>query len=197
MNKASQNLQKPGAGLPFAEWLIAKFWILPRQSKKSSWEECVVAFEKQGSKILSLCERKSERELETKVLIDRIQGIEDSSRHWSVAMTLEHLVIVGEGMTSIVLALAQETKTSNALPNVDIAKIKPPGKLDANEAKEKFASIIKSLPAKLRAPELNHASKRTHLHPWFGQMTAKKWIWLLGSHQWIHRKQIEAILKGL
>lgn len=39
------------------------------------------------------------------VLIDRVVGIEDSSRYWSVFMVLDHLRIVDEGMTQIIQAL--------------------------------------------------------------------------------------------
>ena len=55
--------------------------------------------------ILTLVEGVSVDSAARPVLIDRIRGIEDSSRHWSVYMTLDHLRIVNLGMVGVIVLL--------------------------------------------------------------------------------------------
>jgi hypothetical protein len=60
-----------------------------------------------------------------RVLINRIAGIEDSSRYWSVFIVLDHLRIVDEGITRIVEELtndrpfAREVRIQDVKPSID------------------------------------------------------------------------------
>jgi hypothetical protein len=42
------------------------------------------------------------------VLIDRVVGLEDSSRYWTVFMVLDHLRIVDEGISQIIKTLTDD-----------------------------------------------------------------------------------------
>ena len=124
------------------------------------------------------------------VLIKRIQGIEDSSRNWSVLMTLHHLVIVNTGIIATIEQLAAERPLNR---KVSTAAVKPsPGQTMAMLGK--FRENVQQYRERIdRLPGLD--SKTRHLHPWFGQLNAHGWHCLAAVHHTIHRKQIEAILQ--
>jgi hypothetical protein len=42
------------------------------------------------------------------VLIDRVVGLEDSSRYWTLFMVLDHLRIVDEGISQIIKTLTDD-----------------------------------------------------------------------------------------
>src|SRR3990167_8235372 len=86
-------LDKPGAGLPFVEWAVAKYILIPQRYKNSSKEKALADFAEQSDKILKLAQGLSSEQLTERRLIARLRGLEDSSRFWSVAMTLDHLTI--------------------------------------------------------------------------------------------------------
>ena len=131
-------LDKPGAGIPFFERIMAKYFIMPREVRKRSWEDCGALFDREGARIVELIKDLTPAQLEKKVLIDRIPGIEDSSRFWSVKMTLEHLIVVGNGIGKIVGSLAQNTTPT---VDVDIAKVKPKGAKPTAETVTVFKSF--------------------------------------------------------
>jgi hypothetical protein len=79
-------LDKPGAGLPFIEWAVAKYIIFPQRFKNSSKEKALADFAEQSDKILKLARGLSSEQLIERRLIARLQGLEDSSRYWSVEM---------------------------------------------------------------------------------------------------------------
>jgi hypothetical protein len=91
-------LQSPGAGLPWWEWLVARYFLFPRACRKLRWEGAGRLFQAEGAKVLALWDALPADRLTERVLIRRLPGIEDSSRYWSVAMTIEHLNIVGFGI---------------------------------------------------------------------------------------------------
>lgn len=183
-------LDAPGAGLPWLETKLAKvgFKILCMLKKR---EYFTGQFAAEADLINGLIDNSSDDELGERVLIDRIVGIEDSSRNWSVWMTLEHLSIVNLGMTEIIENLVNNNKD---LPKVSVADVKPSDGATF-ESKNKFNLSVKSTIA--RVSRLRSLKKsRKHHHPWFGELDASQWHALLSVHMKIHRNQIEKILAG-
>jgi hypothetical protein len=43
----------------------------------------------------------------------------------------------------------------------------------------------------------NYHAKAKLYHPWLGDISVKKWHWLLGTHQGIHYNQIKHIKEHL
>lgn len=194
-NENSVELDKPGAGLPFFERILARYFFLPRQTRRLTWDQNVDLFKREVDRIGVLTKTLSREKMTTCVLIPRIRGIEDSSRYWSVAMTLEHLTIVNRAMASIIVELSQ-----GRVPpiEVNIAKVKPQSSLDYQAALKDYLSTSLEVEQKLSSPQvLDRNSSAKLLHPWFGPITAHQWNWLLGVHQATHRRQIAEILKGL
>jgi len=127
-----------------------------------------------------------------RVLIPRPRGLEDSSRHWSVWMTLEHLRLVNEGTAATIRQLV----AGRVPPTVaSTANVKPSPSVDARV----LAGFDQSCETLLQAGR-GAASLRTpvrYAHPWFGPLDAARWQVLGGMHLGLHRRQIETILATL
>lgn len=187
-------LEAPGAGIPTIERLVAKYWLLRRYYKSTDWDKSLGFFDHIGKKIIDVVSPLNAEKLGTPVLIDRFPGIEDSSRYWSVAMTVEHLIIVGDKMSEQIVAL-----TNGHMPSgmVNTAAVKPAGKLDPGATRTEFEAYLARYRKRVTEEVGDRNSKLTFRHPWFHEMTAYQWHCLAGVHQNLHYKQILAIIKGL
>jgi uncharacterized damage-inducible protein DinB len=194
MQTAPVRLQRPGAGLPFLEWAIARFWYFPRYSRAAGWEQNLARMLKESAKALAWVEGLDAEKLSRQVLIERIPGIEDSSRFWSAAMTLDHLMIVGR-----LMVMAIEQLSAGKVPGVeaDVAKVKPPAVQHGPEILAAFREFLQDAEKRIRASAPGMDTRLAFPHPWFGPMTPGQWLWLMANHHGIHRRQIQAILKGM
>jgi hypothetical protein len=118
--------------------------------------------------------------------------MEDSSRYWSVWMTLDHLRIVNESIVRIIGALADGKVPKTP---ASTAGVKPSP--DATEAViAEFGKSCDALPATVAGiADLNTPAR--YAHPWFGPLNAAGWHALAGIHMGLHRGQIERILRDL
>jgi len=91
-------LDKPGAGLPLIELAVAKYIMFPMLRSLASKEKAIDVFAEESEKIIALIAELKSDLLTERRLIPRLKGLEDSSRYWSVAMTIEHLVIVAAAL---------------------------------------------------------------------------------------------------
>ena len=128
----------------------------------------------------------------TRVLIPRPLGLEDSSRYWSVYMTLDHLRIVNGGTGELIRLLGvgktpdRVTGTADVKPSPD-ADESVLGTFEAACAHfERCVSGVENLRTALRWP-----------HPWFGPLDAADWHFFTAFHLTLHRQQIAAIRRGL
>jgi hypothetical protein len=187
--KPAAELQPPGAGLPLAElWLsrlgLAIIHRTTSRAQASDW------FRTEADRILRLA-RSVDQELAARpVLIPRVWGIEDSSRNWSVFMTLEHLTIVNQVIADIIEHLAARQAYDR---DISTADVKPTTGQD-QKLIGRFAGSIDDYLARIERLENLHTQAR-HRHPWFGPLNAHAWHVLAAAHQRIHRRQIERILK--
>lgn len=186
------NLQPPGAGIPWMENLILRYVYFPMKLKQSSWGDNLDRMQRETKNIINICDGMSEKNFQTRVLVDRLRGMEDSSRFWSVALTIEHLLITIKGMTHIASELAQGRQLS---VSADTASVKPKQENVTNRlamvADLKLATDASI--AELKVFQENHSTQYTVKHPWFGQITSEGWVWVLAQHQALHRKQIQLI----
>jgi hypothetical protein len=183
-------LDPPGAGLPFPENLIARILLGLRcvtGSPRSYTNRFVTERETIGRIIIG----KGAAALARRVLIDRLPGLEDSSRHWSVLMALDHLRIVHHGISGVLESLA-----AGRLPDgeVSTAAVKP----DPAVSMEIIAAYQASCDHLLDTVGSirDFRSSARHAHPWFGPLDAHGWLALVSTHHGIHRRQIERILRG-
>ena len=194
LNESVPTLQPPGAGLPWWELFVARYVLFPLACRKVDWAGAARQFQEEGTKILAIWDALPAERLAERVLIRRFPGIEDSSRYCSVAMTVEHLNIVGRGIRQIIGSLRQ-----GQIPDrvTRIEDVKPQGVIAPNEVRSEFVRLLSDV-ASAEAIELAipRSQGPKYAHPWFGPIDAYQWHCLLGLHQGIHRKQIEAIRKG-
>ena len=192
MNETPEpRLAPPGAGLPAVELAVARLLLALRR-----WTGNRSAFNAQFQR-----ERQAIRELVNscpgdsaarRVLIRRPPGLEDSSRHWSVWMTLDHLRIVQTGMGRIIGDL-----TSGRMPEgaVSTAAVKPGPQVTA-EVVNGYEQSCDALRATVASADCLKTPLR-YAHPWFGLLDAHGWHALAGVHLGLHRVQIQRIVSEL
>lgn len=191
MNPPSPNLAPPGAGLPWLELQVARLrfaWRL-RRGSPAAFD---AAFERERDAILSLVQPLDAVAAARRVLIRRPRGLEDSSRDWSVWMTLDHLCI-----TNTRFAQAMSLLRTDRVPvePASTAAVKPSTEVDHHVVDAFEASCRRFLEA--AAPLRDGCGDTTYAHPWFGPLDARGWQALGGFHMGLHRVQIERVLAGL
>lgn len=194
---AGQNtpqLAAPGKGLPFPENLIARYIIYPQGMRNFEWHATLDRWDTETSRILEFSRGLSDDAFFTPQLIDRLRGLEDSSRFWSVAMVMEHLIMTMKAMTQIAEGLALG-RVMNV--RVSTADVKPKGgrKIAKTEWERLFRASSDECIARLGNVPQPASDKERLAHPFFGKIPAKGWVFVLGIHQTLHRKQIEEILE--
>lgn len=187
-------LDKPGAGLPLHEWLVAKFILFPRLFRTTTVEQAVEQFEAESNRILSLARSVDKRALTERRLIRRLRGLEDSSRYWSIAMAMQHLVIVGDGTRGVILSLS---KGNTNLPRRGTADVKPVPDVDAERVLADFEELTAKFVRTACSVNFEENADAKHPHPWFGPLNARQWLLFAPRHHEIHRRQIEEIIKLL
>src|SRR6478735_6140890 len=120
-------LAPPGAGLPALELFIGRllFALRRRTGDRDSFH---AHFQNERAKIRALVARFDPEAAARRVLIRRPRGLEDSSRHWSMWMTLDHLRIVNAQIGQVIAALAQGRVPART---ASTAAVKPSPEADA------------------------------------------------------------------
>ena len=189
-SSTAPQLAPPGAGLPALELFIAR-----RLFAWKCWTGSQAAFDarfrQERALINALVKDCDAASASRRVLIRRCRGLEDSSRYWSVWMTLDHLRIVN---TSIVRVIGSLTKGEVPPGVASTAAVKPGAEVTAEVVAAYEASCDAALAA-TAAPDLKTSVR--FAHPWFGPLDAFGWHAIAGTHMAIHRVQIERIREGL
>jgi hypothetical protein len=184
-------LAPPGAGLAKAELYIARILFALRRFTGNR-QTFTAAFQTERENIHRLVQSCDETSAARRVLIERPRGLEDSSRCWSIWMTLDHLRIVNQGITRIIDSLAKGITPPGT---ASTAAVKP--SLQATSAiLPEYEQACDALLSSVAPPkDLNTAFR--YAHPWFGPLDAAGWHALAAGHMSIHRVQIERIKKAL
>jgi len=188
-----RSLAPPGAGLPAVQAFVLRRLVFPAYCLRTSWDKALDAFQSEGHKVIALAERLSAEQLQRRVLVTAPMGIEDSSRYWSTAMVLEHLILVGSEIATSIIDL---TQGSSDIAETDIAAMKPQGGKGL-EILQDFRQFLGDYQRTIAEDIGDRSSKNRHAHPWFGELNAHQWACLAAVHQSIHRKQVQRILAGL
>lgn len=152
-------------------------------------------FEQERLNVRKLLERLSSKDPalgERRILIDRLQGLEDSSRYWSVWMTLDHLRIVNDSISMILKTLGKGKVPEGVARTEDVK----PGFVVGAEIVELYERSCDQL-LEIAGAVSNLRTTVAFDHPWFGPLDAGGWYTLAGVHLGIHRKQIERIMDRL
>jgi hypothetical protein len=184
-------LAPPGAGLPWLELQIARVsfrWLSQHATKESS----SALIGKEGTILRGLASRCTEKTGTQRILIGRLRGMEDSSRYWSVFMTLDHLCIVNSAIAKTIDLLTKGERPARA---ASTAQVKPDPSANAKVIEEFDASC--RLLVGTAAPKDNLKTATRYAHPWFGELDAAQWYFLAGFHMRLHQRQVELILRSL
>lgn len=191
-----RKLAAPGAGVPWYVRLALRYYIGPRVAGRAEWARETQRFFDSSAEIVKIAETLHNGQLQKRVLVPRLRGLEDSSRYWSAAMTMEHLMIVGTGMRDIIIRLSQGQVPPG---RADTARVKPQGKLPAQNVLENYKAFTTTLMPQIEnaVPPEKRDGALTYDHPWFGPFTLRQWHWLLAEHNAIHLRQMQEIAARL
>ena len=149
-------------------------------------------FEQEHSVIHELVRSCETSKRDERVLITRLRGLEDSSRFWSMWMTLDHLRITNHAFAGIITALSNGQVPMRKASTADV---KPSSNVTAVIETEYEQSCDALLSAVAAVKEWK--TTPCFAHPWFGPLDASGWHAIAGMHMRIHRGQIEHILARL
>lgn len=184
-------LAPPGAGLPAVELFIARL-LFRWHRLKTSRAAAAAHLAAEREAIVALARGCAPAAAARPVLIPRLRGMEDSSRHWSVYMTVEHVRIVNASITG----LLQLLPTGRTPPQAaSTAAVKPAPGVDGAVV-DAFVRGCSALAAAATAVPDLHAGAR-YAHPWFGPLDAAGWHAMAGFHLQLHRHQLEEIIARL
>lgn len=190
-NSVVPTLAPPGAGIPAIE-RITGLAILTLRRWRGSRERHSREFSSERAAIKALYGSEDNVTLGTRVLIPRIRGLEDSSRYWSVLMTLDHLRIVNTQIAGVIMSLVD-----GVVPNekASTAAVKPDPNVGPDVIETYEASCDQLLSVVDSSADLD--SRGRYSHPWFGPLNAAGWHAMAAMHMRIHRAQMALIRKEL
>lgn len=191
--ETNPRLEPPGAGLGAVEGWVVRRLSFPFFRRSHSFDSATRVFEREGARIEDLCGLFTPEQFTRRVLVPPMAGIEDSSRFWSAAMLIEHVVIVGESISKVLVFLSH-----GQVPpfTVDIAAIKPRG-LRGAAVMADFRRLLAEYPGLVRT-DLPRPSDAPHFaHPWLGELDIHGWHCLAAVHLRLHRRQLQRIRQAL
>jgi hypothetical protein len=184
-------LQPPGAGLPFFSRLAVRWFGRRMLRRKFTWNTAPASVEATALRMLAATAPLDDETFHKPVLVPPTRGLEDSSRYWSPAMVLEHLVITAPGFLHFILALSRG-ETSDKV--IDIAAVKPQGRT-GRAVEAEFRELHSGVADRIARDAGRHRWTPTHRHPWFGDLGAGDWSALFAVHLLLHEKQLEKIVE--
>lgn len=183
------HLAKPGDGIPLIERIVATFAI--RWNVRSYDQKKITDLLKNETcGIQRMVGLNTPETLSQKVLIPRLRGLEDSSRNWSVFMTLEHLRIVNTLIAKTIHSLGHNQPLTQIVSTADVkpASLVDPTVIEAfSRSTEKIITAIDAVPKPTMTMK--------YPHPWFGPLNAAEWHFMSAFHTRLHHKQIKKILE--
>ncbi|MFK7768593.1 MAG: hypothetical protein AB8B55_15325 [Mariniblastus sp.] len=191
-----QELQKPGAGLPWFERIALNAAV--KTGAAVMTDKYVLRWiNRDAAELLRLADCEDESyDVTDPIITPRVIGIEDSSRNWSVLMVLEHLCLVNTEMIKLIQALS-----NGIVPRgeIDVALYKPEEDIDY-EVLTRFQKLDAEYTNVVGELIKHHGSLQLPArckHPWFGLLNAHHWHCLAAFHQRVHLRQMQKIIAML
>lgn len=189
-SEEAPRLAPPGAGVPGHQRMLG--WVAVRVvSRVVPIGESVRRFRASADELIGLCP--ADASAARRVLVPPMRFLEDSSRYWSSAMVLEHLTIVGVGVTELLKELTAGRAVSTVTGTADV---KPRGELTPAESIDAFGRMVDGFTAVVGDGDAVRRCTLTHPHPWFGPLRPRVWVSFMPVHHRVHLRQMRAILSG-
>lgn len=183
--------EAPGAGIPWLERALIGSGIRAA-ARFVSKDRLTKMFRNEAELAIELARGLSEAQGRERVSVERFIGIEASSRHWSVYMTLEHLVIVNTAIAAILPQLYSGRVVGTEVKSEELKPIPEAGPEQIGDLEALVARYVEIV------DKLGNLRAGTTLpHPWFGPLSAAQWHALATIHNSTHRRQIERIKQAL
>lgn len=183
-------LAPPGAGIPAIERTVGRI-ILSLRLWLGDRRTFADGFAREQATIERLYLPLDDQARACRVLIPRLRGLEDSSRFWSVWMTLDHLRIVNSQIRRVIAALCDGTMPAG---KASTAMMKPSESVDGGVVEAYEESCRQLATTVASSSELK--TRLRYAHPWFGPLDALGWHAMSAMHMSIHRAQIARIIAG-
>jgi len=194
MKSLTDGLNLPNLALPWHQQLMMRIYVGPFMANSMDASANRKTYEGFSRRIIELVSDIPFAQHKIPVLVPAQVGLLDDTRYWSIAMTLEHLLMVDAKAKEIILKLAQG---EDAGIKVTPRGVKPSGQADPEKI---LADYIEFVPTQLDEIEQvlsTSSSKKTEVHPIFGDFTALQWQWSLGARTALRFKQLKNICLGL
>lgn len=180
---------KAGDGLPSIERGIIRYLLIPIIRLLMTWNLALFLLKRERKIIEKLVSTLSDEHKQKRVQINRVFAIEEHSSDFSVNMVCEHLYIAGGAVMAVINTLSKEEEFKR---DIKIEAVKPKGE-DIN-AYENFLSFMSKYEEYIKAHNKKY-SKQTKAHPWFINFNNHDWSCFMFMHTFIHRRQIEEIIR--
>ncbi len=190
---ALPNLQPPGAGIPAIERIVGGTMLRlsirrTARQRQAGRDRIRAELQTLGNQIIAAAHSIPNERLAQRILISRLRGLEDSSRFWSVLMTLDHMRIVNERITQTLTDLAANTPSPHIVGTADV---KPSASPDRSAIHDFSLSLDQLIQHADNIPSLETTAR--YPHPWFGPLNALGWFVMSAMHLRIHLQQIHKI----
>lgn len=180
---------KPGEGLPKGEFLLIRLLLVPMVRTLFTWHIAYWLFRREAAIIIRLARTVTPENFQKMTVIDKTFAIEDHSRQYSPSMVFEHLSITGRGVMGVIASLSAERPFDRP---ITIEGVKPHA--NKADALQDFETFVDEYGRFFRNLSKKH-SRTTKAHPWFGPFNNFDWNAFMYMHTFIHRRQLESILK--
>lgn len=125
--------------------------------------------------------------------VNKMPGVDEDMRDWSMYQALEHNVIVNRAMTGLINHIANGSPAPPKInPKTDVMPSLAPGQ---EQIAAFEASIAEHFEVIAKADNLRGTP--THPHPLLGPINAHNWHCMFGFHLMVHRRQLQSIAKRL
>lgn len=175
----------------YEKWIIR--YLMAPKLRRAPISQAQEKFIQHGKNILRICENFSEQQMRQRIQLPRIRGLEPVSMDWSIAMTIEHLMIVANGVASMIDQLIE-----GKIPTAPtLAAVKPRDIFTGAQARQNFEQLLTTWAYRFDMQKIIDAPDVTVGHPWFGPLDAGGWYKMLATHQALHERQIEILASAV
>ncbi len=180
-----------GIAIPPRElWFLRNVYI-PWKFWSMTWESSRDLFLKETEKILDLVRGLSLDQMNHPIFVNRLMGLQESSRVWSAGMLLDHLNRMNRVVVQIIPALRSDKMLVSEF-NADVLR---PAPGHGMETLAKFDLICKEFKSEITNYVLREPSTLQFKHHWYGPLDQQQWMKVTALHMNLHRRQLELILK--
>ncbi|NJM09603.1 MAG: hypothetical protein HC883_01495 [Bdellovibrionaceae bacterium] len=188
------HFDNPDVALPWHQQLVMRIYLGHFVAGSSVAEDNRKVYEAFSNKIIALASGIPFTLHSIRVLVPVQAGLLNDTRYWSIAMTLEHLIMIDKMAKEIIIRLAL-----GQVPdlNVPVKSVAPTGKIEPEKVFEDYR-----LSVPLRLDEMDEAfidskCEVTAPHPIFGDFNARQWQWSMAARSFLRHRQLQNIRKGL